>query len=136
MNGQSWRPGFFYKGLPKQSKHRVGQLKVQLDANTINASFNPLNNKQQPLQLNVALLGMGFKTNIKAGENEGRYSQHEFVVLKHQTFDDNNGRWNINWSATSRVKANQYAVAIWVNSRDNLTPIQATGTYLPTGFIK
>ena len=88
----------------------------------------------QPLYLNVVLLGMGLKTSIEAGENEGRQSQHEFVVLDHHKYIDKNKRWNFTWPITKQVEAPQYAVAAWVSTTSDPTPLQATGNYLPKNY--
>ena len=134
VNGKSWRPGLFSKKLPEQTK-KTGKLKLAVNKKTISASFVPLNTIKQPLHLNLALLGMGYKTNIKAGENAGRLSRHEFVVLKHLKYIDNKKRWKIAWPYGTETPAAQYALAAWVSAVDDPTPIQATGSYLPDAFI-
>lgn len=136
VNGQNWRPSFFYKDLPRSSGRNVGKLKVRIKDNTLNASYSPINTINEPLLLNVALLGMGLRTEIKAGENKGRLAAHEFVVLNHQVFTGKNKRWDTYWQATKREHAQQYAVAVWVSTSSNPVPLQAAGNYLPAGFIK
>lgn len=136
VNGKNWRPGFFYKGLPEQSHEKVGKLKVRINQHKLQAFFEPVTSITQPLHLNIALLGMGLKTQIKAGENKGRLSHHEFVVLHHQQHTSKNKRWSISLPQRTNIKAPQYALAAWISTESNPTPIQATGTYLPSGFIK
>lgn len=135
VNGKNWRPGLFNKGLPEHTNKKTGKLKLHINKKTISASFMPFKPDKQRLHLNLALLGMGFTTNIKTGENAGRLSPHEFVVLNHQEYPDQNKRWNIAWPFNNPASATQYALAAWVSTVDNLTPIQATGNYLPDGFI-
>lgn len=136
VNGKNWRPGFLNRNLPEPSNRKTGKLKVHVNNNLISASFTPHIPVKQPLQLNLALLGMGFTTNIQAGENAGRLSHHEFVVLKHHHYPGKNKRWKIDWPFAQHAIAPQYALAAWVSTSDNPTPLQATGSYLPAGFIK
>jgi hypothetical protein len=136
VNGKSWRPGLLSRNIPESTGNKTGKLKLRVNQKVINASFIPHTPVKQPLYLNLALLGMGFTTNIKAGENAGRLSRHEFVVIKYQRYRDENKRWQITWPFTEAASASQYALAAWVSTTDNPTPIQATGSYLPEGFIR
>jgi len=140
INGINWRPGFFFKRLPTNNQKKIGSLKVTLKENTITARFNPLKKKAALYNLNIALLGTGITTHIKAGENKGRKSTHEFVVLNHQKYRSHNLKWKVNWSPlTQQIKSlsvSDYAIAAWINTENNLSPIQATGGYLPDYFLK
>lgn len=135
VNGKSWRPGLFSNTPPLIMKNKTGKLKLHLDNQNIQASFHPVQVVDQPYHLNIVLLGMGLTTQIKAGENAGRLSHHEFVVLKHKTFTSQNRRWHIAWPFKNYPEAPQYAIAAWVNIGDNLAPVQATGSYLPGSFL-
>lgn len=131
VNGKSWRPGLFNKNIPDTVTNRTGKLKVRINLQRVLATFAPLNNTGQPTYLNLALLGMGLTTQIQSGENAGRLSHHEFVVLEHKKYNSKNNRWNIDWPFTHTRKAPQYAIAAWITIGDDPTPVQATGSYLP-----
>ncbi|MEJ2140986.1 MAG: DUF1223 domain-containing protein [Gammaproteobacteria bacterium] len=136
VNGKNWRPGLFSNTPPVNTNNITGKLKVRINQQIIRASFLPIQTINQPLYLNLALLGMGLKTQIKAGENAGRLSRHEFVVLQHKRFIGQSTRWKINWPFNNFHQAPQYAMAAWITIGDSLTPLQASGTYLPGDFIQ
>lgn len=139
INGTNWRPGLLSYKMPGNKHQQTGALKVTLTKDHLTAQYNPANKKQSAYKLNVALLGTGIITDIKAGENEGRKSMHEFVVLNHQQFSSHDLKWDTRWSPlTQQVKSLSvpgYAVAIWVNNIENPFPVQATGSFLPATFF-
>ena len=61
VNGKNWRPGFFSRDL-KQENVNAGNLEVNINGNSVIASFKPLNTVASPLTLNVALLAMNLST--------------------------------------------------------------------------
>ena len=145
VNAKSWRPSFFSKKLPKQNKKQTGVLKIILNKNALNASFQPSDKKKHVYYLNIALLGNGITTKIKAGENKGLQSPHEFVVLDHQQYSSNQRtnkdlQWNINWSPLNKkiksLSVPAYAIAAWISIGNNPTSLQATGGYLPQDYFK
>lgn len=79
--------------------------------------------------LNVALLGMGLTTEVKAGENRGRKLTHDFVVLKLFKADGDN-RWTITLPETPNAGQTQTAIAVWVTPRNSMKILQAAGGYL------
>ena len=139
INGINWRPGFFSKRLPATVQKNTGSLKVTVKQNMITAQFSPAEKKDVLYNLNIVLLGTGITTSIKAGENEGRKAMHEFVVLNHLQYRSHNLKWRINWSPlTDHIKSLSvpgYAIAAWINTEGNLSPLQATGGYLPGNFF-
>jgi len=138
INGHNWRPGFFSKKLPMDNMKQAGSLKVTLRKKILTARFNPLQKSPDRYTLNIALLGMGITTNIKAGENEGRKARHEFVVLDHQQYRSEKPNWKIHWSpVTQHIQSlliPGYAIAAWVTAGNHPSPVQATGGYLPDFF--
>jgi hypothetical protein len=137
VNGKKWRPGFFYKELPIQANKNAGELILNITNKKITAAFNAYSSIPGPLHLHIALLGMALETDIKAGENTGRKSRHEFVVLDYKKFIDTNRRWGAGWPPKNQhtIQASRYALAAWVSQAGNPTPIQATGAYLPPDFF-
>lgn len=139
INGNNWRPGLFSYKMPENKPQQTGFLKVSLNEKTVTAQYQPRDKKLSVYQLNIALLGTGITTDIKAGENEGRKSMHEFVVLDHQQHRSKDHKWTFDWSPlTPHVQSLSvpgYAVAIWVTNQHNPSPLQATGSYLPVNFF-
>lgn len=130
VNGQSWRPGWFGSSHPQTSQLQVGNLVLQLEPDYIQASFIPATKSARRYRLNLSILGMGLSSEITAGENEGRKSQHEFVVLHHQVSEPGQ-TWRLPWPDISASGAKEFALAAWVSTEENPIPLQATGTLLP-----
>ena len=131
VNGRSWRAGFF-NSLPSPETPIVGELRVRFKSGHIEANFEPAGKSinKRDLELHVALLGMGLKTNIQAGENEGRISQHEFVVLEYGKLDGTRNQWNGKLPTTSTNSTKQLALVAWVSQIGQPAPVQATGGYI------
>lgn len=137
QNGREWR-GWFSKpsielNTAAQAKNNVGVLTVSISDNKLSAKFSPSRESKWPLKLNVAQLGLGIKSKIEDGENEGKTFTHDFVVLSHQIFIGrgikNVHHWDTNFNRLTldngHTKSN--ALAIWVTAGDDPTPIQAVG---------
>ena len=139
VNGKTWRPGLFFKTAPVTETAQAGQLAVSVSARQLTAQFTSQQAQADKLLLNIALLGMELSTQIQAGENQGKHSQHEFVVLTHQTYQANHPRWIIPWREISQQandqQAPRHALAVWVSQVNNPVPLQATGGYLPSSFL-
>ena len=85
---------------------------------------------QKNLALHFVLLGFGIKTAIKSGENRGKTLPQEFVVLKHLKMNSQNASWSFDLPARNYKEVQRYAVAMWVNEKGNLKPLQAVGDWL------
>jgi hypothetical protein len=129
INGQEWRRGFF-SGLPAAAKDQVGVLTATLNKGQLHARFTPTHKTVMPLQWHVAVLGMDLVSDIRAGENAGRHSTHQFVVLAHMQETSDTLQWQ-----TALPHANQQAqrkaVVVWLSATDNPAPLQATGGFIP-----
>lgn len=131
VNGQGWRPSLISSD-PAGGGKPVGVLSVDLNGQQFEAMFAPANGPAKTLRLDLAVLGMGLTTEIKAGENAGNRSRHEFVVLARKQLSSDNGRWRgslpvleTDWGAQ------RLALAAWISRPGDLTPLQATGGFLP-----
>jgi hypothetical protein len=131
VNGQGWRPSLS-SGDPGGGGTPAGVLTVDLKGNQLEVTFKPENAVSKTLQLNLAVLGMGLSTRIQNGENAGRQSPHEFVMLALKQMSSDSGRWRAVVPATEQDRtAQRLALVAWVNQPGDLTPLQATGGYLP-----
>lgn len=139
-----YTPAFFVNGenhflgrhIGKPRANAVGDLALALDEKTIEAQFSPSQPLSTPVTLNLAILGMGLKTDIAAGENEGRQAQHEFVVLHHQRVPGKDNQWRTIWPRFNHQGARELAIAAWVSPAGQPQPLQAVGAYLPAGFLE
>ena len=130
VNGLNWRPGIL-SARPAPATGQPGNLKVTVKDGKLSAQLADAKLAPGPLQLNVALLGMGLVSNIKAGENEGRKAHHEFVVMKHLAVTAVDARWQLALDTRKEKGISPRAIAVWVSRTDDPTPLQATGALLP-----
>jgi len=128
-NGKEWRQWFGLKTLTA-SPNTPGQLKASIADNQLEATFASGIIANDSLKLNIAILGFGFTTKIKAGENAGRISAHDFVVIGQTSQNSFNGQWHISLPDTQQFQAKRKAIAIWVSQTDRQQPIQAVGGWL------
>lgn len=137
-SGKEWRSWFFSKQLDALLGDKVGVLRVIVDTQTdeklkVRARFEPSQPVSTPLELNVALLGFDMQTQVRAGENEGKQLRHDFVVLQHvnqQGVGAGQTTWELTIPQTSQA-APSLGIAAWVSRAGSLSPIQATGGFLP-----
>jgi len=129
VNGEPWRRGFF-DSTPSISKDQPGKLSVTLNKNQISAEFLANVSKHTPLILTVAVVGMGLKTSIQAGENSGRASSHEFVNLKYISKSSSNLKWSFDLPSYDRMGASRLALVAWVSKVDDPRPLQSVGGYI------
>lgn len=110
-----------------------GNLVVSRDGDTVMARFDATSHRNEQLVLNVAVLGMGFETRVRAGENRGRALAHEFVLMGQGTRAMT--REGSRYVATTAVPTadrptEQMALVAWVSTRTSQRPVQAVGGFL------
>ncbi len=140
-----YTPGFVYDGaewreffggdmqrLPETAP--AGRLSLQVEQDDARLAFVPTTNLAPRYVVNIALLGFGLESDVRAGENRNRKLQHDFVVLSHKQTVQRAGESELAWSGkipTSSIKAQRYAVVAWVSGHRSQRPLQATGGFLP-----
>lgn len=129
VNGKEWRRGVF-GGRPPSTKEQAGILHVLVHGNRLVATFSPQHAYASPLQLHVAQLGMGLPSDIRAGENAGRKTIHQFVVLAHMQLASDKLQWQAAVPAISKLQPKRRALVVWVSEPGNPVPLQATGGFL------
>jgi hypothetical protein len=129
LNGRAWRPGVFGR-IPQRDSTPAGVLHVTVDGRQIHATVQNSGSLPNHLTLHVAVLGMGLTSHIQAGENAGREARHEFVVLAHQKVTGTDGQWDTRLPDLTD-QAPRLALAAWLTTPGDPTPLQATGGYLP-----
>lgn len=127
-NGEFWRPGLINRS-PPSPEQTVGTLSITVNGQRVDAAFEPAISLPHTLLLNLALLGMDLSTRIEAGENAGRHSEHQFVVLGMTHAVSATGHWQLELPQP-KLDAPRYAFAAWISHTVDPTPLQATGGYL------
>lgn len=134
LNGREWRrpSGTATLHLPKAGT--AGELTLEVQGGTaVDLWFVPDQAIRGPLLANIALLGSGLVTPVKAGENRGRTLRHDFVVLQLETARLH--RDGERYVTTLKLmpagsEARRRAVAAWVTTEGSLRPLQAAGGWL------
>ena len=130
LNGNEWRSFFGLRRLSLDNSENVGPLTVNIDQPQVQATFENLGKPVSSPVFTIAILGFNLTTQVKAGENSGRQLKHDFAVLGLQSvpMSVKGDRYLITTKlpATS-VAAPRTAIAAWVSSQNDPTPVQATG---------
>jgi hypothetical protein len=139
-NGREWRPrGEAARELSGANEKSGGELAVTWrDDQTCTIRFVPAASGKPGrtrYDVNVALLGSGIESNVRAGENRGRKLQHEFVALRLERAELSpapDGGFVATLQIPSRpdLPAPRHALAAWVTERSGLAVLQATGGWL------
>ena len=110
----------------------VGVLSLAVSGAKFSAGFQSSQTAPDAtLNLNVAVLGFGLQTPIKAGENRGKLLEHDFVVLGYRQYASQNGQWQGEMPvAPLRQDAARLAIAAWVSDKGKQQPLQALGGWL------
>jgi hypothetical protein len=132
LNGKEWK-GRFGRNTPTLGNETVGNLQAILSGNTLKVHYD----SAKPISkatLNVGVLGFGYQTPIKSGENSNRVLNEDFVLLSHTQHLSSNQTWEISLPDKIAPMAKKYGLAIWVNQGTDLKPLQTTGGWLPDNY--
>jgi len=125
-----WRKG----ELPDfNTGNDVGELELSRTENGIKVFFNSQAKDTKVLRANVALLGFGIETSIKAGENAGKILKHEFVALAQDSKVAHPVGQLYLWqfpNIESEHSRERSALIAWLDTDDNNQPIQAVGGWI------
>ena len=128
INGQEWQGWFDQQIIPELKRPNAGILKAEIKDGSIDISY--LGTKQR-LEYHLVILGFDIKSQVKAGENEGRTLSHDFVALSHDTVSASTNQVSMNFAERGHFNVRRRAIGIWINSPDSQTPIQSIGGWLP-----
>lgn len=131
VNGEEWRGWIRGKEFPT-GKEDAGILSFTANSKTVHVEYSKISKDHV---LNVALLGVGIKTDVQRGENKNLVLEQEFVALSHNMYAANKEGWEIDLPKQASEYAERYALAIWVSSMDDISPLQATGYWIPSEWI-
>ncbi len=131
VNGKEWRGWIRGKDFPK-GNDEAGILSFNANSQKVKINYSKATKEHV---LNIALLGVGIKTDVQRGENKGKQLEQEFVALSHHMYSAGVDGWEIDLPKEASENAERYALAIWVSSMNNISPIQATGHWIPSEWI-
>ena len=129
LNGKEWRSRFG-RAVPTLGNELVGEINATLNERVLNVSYDSPTDITNTI-LNIAILGFDYQTPIQAGENSNRVLNEDFVLLTHLKHASVNNSWEIELPKEVKPSTSKYGIAIWVNEGIDLTPLQATGGWLP-----
>ena len=131
INSKEWRAWFNTQKINETDKY-PGVLSVNIKNNNMEVTFNQKNSQYD---VNIALLGFGFKTVIKRGENKGEILEHDFVVLEQKTYSLENSIVKTKLFDVER-KAKKHALVVWVTKKNSMNVVQSTGTWIDFSIRK
>ncbi|MBC8039041.1 MAG: DUF1223 domain-containing protein, partial [Opitutaceae bacterium] len=131
--GREWRPG-----NPTPSPAKPGILTVEhASTGSGTVRFAPTTpSAQKNYTATVAILGGDVRITVKSGENAGRSLSHDFIALHLAAIPltaQADGTFTGAFSAppTTLPATPRRALAAWISTPNNQTPLQATGGWLP-----
>lgn len=134
LNGKEFANWRSYKSRLKLSNKNVGILKANIKNNKITINFNSKQNKNRKVFIEVSILGMNFISKVKAGENQGKIFNHNFVSVALDTYQDKIKNYSLNRTITlanfRKDNNRKYAIAIWISDAKTRKVIQAIGSWL------
>lgn len=139
VNNQEWKGWFTLFGRNKwpMSNEQVGilQLNHTPKSKKLDVTFTPVKKDHKLFKLHVALLGIGIKSHVKRGENQGKSLIHDFIVLSHESYSLKQANyphtlWTVNMPQVPDFTQNRTALVVWVSEERSQKVIQITGGYL------
>jgi hypothetical protein len=135
VNGELWH-GMRTGQTPDVTRRRAGQLTLKVDRHGAQVRFEPVTPIKHALVFNLAALGMGLETDIKAGERAGGHARNEFVVLAQTRGQSSELKWRSPLPAVVGFHPSRIALVAWVSQPDDPSPLQATGGYVPLKWLR
>ena len=131
LAGKEWRQWFSRswhqkKQTPRFSRKKTGLLTAEINSNNITVNFQ--SKQEEPLTLQIAILGFDVKTPISAGENKGLILTQDFVVLAQQQYINKEHTWQV--PLPSHHYKGKTGIALWVSKSGELASLQAVGGWL------
>lgn len=135
-NGKEWRQWYSNRKAEFPTGDRPGVMRLQVEGSIAQVQFTPSNPAavDETLRVNLALLGFGLETDVRAGENRGKKLPHNFVVLgmRQASIKGKEGNYNAELKLPrSDFTPENTGVVAWLSSSQLQRPIQAVGGLLP-----
>jgi len=132
-NGREWRGWRWWQSPNSRNKEKAGILSATANQENLSVTYTNFIQSPSDLVLNIALLGMNIHSRIQSGENAGKILVHDFVVLdfqQHIMTKSTNGAMLAISNPIHSFPNKTDAIAIWVNTKNDPTPLQATGSWV------
>lgn len=130
VNNKEWRAWFRGAREIPRNEGIAGQLSARLTDGFLDANYSGHPEIKGPYLLNVAYLGMGISTQVKAGENKDRKLKHDYVVLDSFSLISQSNQWQIKLDKPPEKGQQKTGIAIWVSSVNSLDVLQADAALL------
>ena len=128
LNGREWREAGG-RQVPTAGPAQPGPLAAAYGGDgVLRVIFSPADSANYDVE--AAVLGGGIVSAVRAGENEGRTLQHEFIALAMQAAPLRDGRAELTLPVPATPGVPRHAIAVWITRRGDLVPMQATGGWL------
>ena len=129
LDGKEWH----YGKLPEASAETPGVLKVTVNGERVSAWFNASPGSADRYDIHIVRLGFSLRTDVTAGENNGRRLVHDFVVLglTNETMRSGAKELQLPASSTKSTADQRTAIAAWTTLAGQVEPVQAVGGWLP-----
>jgi hypothetical protein len=128
LDGGEWRERF--RRQPPKPAHKQGVLRVEVIDGRCRVSFTPKLDTNLKYEAHVALLGAGFTTQVKAGENRGETLRHDFVALATARAALRDGARELALPKSDQTSVPRRALAVWITRQGSTEVLQATGGWL------
>ena len=125
VNNKEWRGWFEGERSVPKNKGSAGQLVARIEKGVLEAEYSGHPDITGPYLLNLAYLGMGITTDVKAGENRNRKLRHDYVVLDKFSLISQGNRWQLKLDKPPEKGQKQTGIAIWISSSKSLDVLQA-----------
>ena len=137
-SGSVYTPAFVRNGREGDASTpaaRPGRLRAEVTPNgQVTVAFRPTVSPSSAgtLVVEVAPMASGVTSDVRRGENAGRKLAHEFVALAliQAALERHGDGWSVTLSLPGKPAAPTAALAVWVHTGDDPTPLQATGGWL------
>lgn len=132
LAGKDWW-GWRNSPAPDRGTQRPGELVVTVEGQSVEVSFAPLKAPAGKVQINVAWLEFDQLSEVRAGENRGKDLGNDFIVRKWWQDDLplKDGAYMTSMKLPNQLASgDRSALAVWVDQKNSLVPLQATGGWL------
>lgn len=143
VNGAAWRGWWVGRTPPESMRAAPGILYIELNGNAFEARYEvtPTSGGEasidKGLLLHAVILGNGFSTEVRRGENAGKQLLHDFVVLADTLVPADDGRWlgALPDLPARAGEGERLAVVFWLERADSPVPLVITGGWLPDQWL-
>lgn len=127
VDGREWQ-GWFRRGPLPAPASSLGRLTLNLKGEKVGANYSGASSSR--LKLHLAVLGVGIRSHIGAGENTGKTLPQDFTVLGYAAVESDQPQWQTRLPRYAAPEGARLALAAWVSLPNSQVPLQAVGGWL------